>query len=185
MARSESATHPVAVRVLHWSMFLALVAQFALGWALTREDDLFEPLADCCLGGDEDALVVVHVLLGVSILVLAVVRVIVRRVTTLAPWAPGLSGLERRVVHLVELVLYACMFLIPLTGLGLFLLSGEDFDIGRGREFIGPMEVVDDDVWLAAHVTTQVVFLVAFATHMWMVVRHTLLRREHYLSRML
>ncbi len=177
--------YALGTRVLHWTMFIALACQFALGWALTRADDLLEPVVACCLGGDEDVMVVAHVVLGVVILVLAIVRLGWRLMTDLPPWAPGLSATERRVVHVVELVLYACMFLIPLTGLGLFLLSGEDFDIGGGREFVGPWEVGDDDVWLAAHVATQVTFLVAFCVHMGMVVRHTVLRREHYLSRML
>lgn len=171
-------------RVLHWTMVLVMAAQFALGWALTRNDDLLRPLADRWFGGEEDAVVVAHAALGVVLLALAVVRLVWRLATDLPPWSPALSDRERRVVHVLERVLYTCMFLVPLTGLGLFLLTGEDWDVGSGREWTAPVELADDDTFLVAHVITQVVFLAAVAVHVTIVVRHTLVRRDGLLSRM-
>lgn len=186
---ADSAEHRegygLVTRVLHWTMVVALAGQFALGWALTRQDDLLRPLADRWFGGDQDAVVVAHAALGVVLLALAVVRLAWRAATDLPPWSPALSATERRVVHAVERVLYACMFLIPLTGLGLFLLSGEDWDVGSGREWTAPFEVADDSAFLAAHIATHVVFLAALLVHVAIVVRHTVVRRDHLLSRML
>lgn len=175
----------LVTKVLHWAMVVALAGQFALGWAMTRQDDLVRPLADRWFGGEEDAVVVAHAAIGVVLLVLAVVRLAWRMATDLPPWSPALSATERRIVHVVERVLYACMFLIPLTGLGLFLLSGEDWEVGPDREWTAPFELADDDVFLAAHIATHIVFLAAFLVHVTIVVRHTVVRRDHLLSRML
>ena len=61
----------LVTRVLHWTLVVALAGQFALGWALTRQDDLLRPLADHWFGGEEDAVVVAHAALGVVLLILA------------------------------------------------------------------------------------------------------------------
>lgn len=183
--RSDEHGYGLVTRVLHWATVVLVVAQFALGWALTRADDLLEPIADARFGGEEEALVVVHVGIGITILLLAVLRLGWRLATSLPPWAEGLSSRERRVSHVVEVVLYTCLFLVPVTGLGLFLLSGEDWSLGAGREFVGPLAVLDDDVWLAAHVATQVVFLATLAVHVGMALYHQFVRRDGLVSRML
>src|SRR5690606_8224727 len=47
--------------------------------------------------------------------------------------------------------LYWLLFLIPVLGLGLFLFSGESWELGRG-EWRAPWAWVDDDVLLAVHI---------------------------------
>lgn len=183
--RSDERGYGVVTRVLHWTTVVLLVAQFTLGYALTRADDLLEPLADARFGGEEDALVVFHVALGIAILLVATLRLGWRLATPLPPWAAGLPPVERRVSTVVERVLYATLFLIPLTGLGLFLLSGEDWQVGAEREFVGPAEVFGGDAWLVAHVVTHLVFFAAVTVHVGMVLWHQFVRRDHLLSRML
>ena len=170
-------------RLLHWTMVVTLLLQFVVGYSL-EQAGLLDGVVDRWLGGDEDQLLVVHVVLGVSLLALAVVRVVWRRVAGLPPWAEGLSTRERRLAHRTEQVLYAVMFLIPLTGLALVTISGEDWDLARG-EWQAPLEWVDDDVVLGAHVTTHVVFFAAFAAHVGLVLKHQLVDRDGLLRRML
>lgn len=158
-------------RVLHWSMAGLLVLQFTVGYSLERADDLLEPVVDLWLGGEEDVLVLVHAFLGAAILILAVVRVVARRTVDLPPWAAGLSSFERRLAHRVEQVLYAMMFLVPLSGLALVLASGEDWDLGQ-REWSAPIELADDDLLLGLHIATHVTFFVALAVHVGMVLKH-------------
>lgn len=177
--------YPVVTRLLHWLVVVLLAAQFTLGYALTRNDDLLEPIGDRWFGGEEEAVVLVHVGLGLVILAVALVRLVVRRVVDLPPWAPGLSAIERRVSHAVEVVFYWMLLVMPLSGIGLFALSGEDWDISEDHEWIGPLEVVDDDVWLVVHVASHVVFFMVLAVHLAIVARHTVLRREGLLRRML
>ncbi|MEX0869468.1 MAG: cytochrome b/b6 domain-containing protein [Nitriliruptoraceae bacterium] len=171
-------------KLLHWLMFVALLGQFVVGYAIERADDLLAWAVDRWLGGEEEGLLAVHAGIGIVILSLAIVRVIWRRRVGLPPWAPGLSALERRIAHRVEQILYGMMFLIPLTGLALVLVSGEDWDL-RGGEWQAPYEWVDDDVLLPAHIATHLTFLAAFAVHVGLVLKHQFIDRDRLLSRML
>lgn len=76
------------------------------------------------------------------------------------------------------------MFLIPLTGLALLLVSGEDWDLGT-REWQAPLELADDDVLLGAHIATHLAFFAAFATHVGLVLKHQFIDRDALLRRML
>jgi cytochrome b561 len=105
-----------------------------------------------------------HVSLGLFVLVLAVVRLVWRRTTPLPPWAEHLSAGERRLEGLLEKLLLALLFVVPATGL-LLVAAGDD--------------------WLPVHVAAQIVFLVAIAAHVGLVLRHTVVRRNRHLTRML
>jgi cytochrome b561 len=85
-------------------------------------------------------------------------------VTELPPWAECLTEAERRVAHWTERVLYAALVAMPLTGL--LLLAG------------------DDDL-LPLHVASHLVLYGSATVHVGLVLRHTLLRRDALLSRML
>jgi len=163
---------------------LALAGQFVVGYSMTRADDLLKGVVEELLGGEEDMLLLVHAAFGVGILLLAVIRVLWRSSGSLPDWAEGLSEVERRVVHRLERVLYSLLFLIPLTGLGLVLGSGEDWDLG-GREWRAPWEWADDDVLLGAHIATHLTFFVALALHVGLVLKHQLVDRDRLLNRML
>lgn len=99
--------------------------------------------------------------LGLSTLVLAVARVLWRR-AGLPPWTSTLSSGERTLATWSERTLLATLFAIPLTGLAVLL--GED-DL------------------LPLHVATHVVFFVAIAVHVGLVLKHTLVDRDRLLSR--
>ncbi|MDZ7705069.1 MAG: cytochrome b/b6 domain-containing protein [Trueperaceae bacterium] len=187
-----SATSPVdqepgygrVAKALHWATVLALVAQFTIGYSIERADDLLEWVVDAWMGGEDDLLVVLHAAIGVVILVLAIVRLVWRRIAGLPPWSPALSATERRVAHHTERVLYATLFLIPLTGVALLFLAGEDWDL-TGGEWQAPLELVDDDVALGAHIATHVTFFVALAVHLGLVLKHQVVHRDGLLRRML
>lgn len=159
--RNDAEGYGLVTKVLHWATVVALAAQFVVGYTLTRADP-FEGIVDRWLGGENDLLLVLHVVLGVRILAVATLRLLWRTTTPLPEWAEGLSRTERHVEHVVERVLYGVLFLIPLTGLALVLASGEDWDLGR-REWVAPFELADDDVLLGAHIATHLTFFAALA----------------------
>lgn len=171
-------------RILHWAMFVAMGAQFVIGYAMERFDDLLEQPVDRWLGGEEENLLLVHGALGVAILGMAAARLLLRRTHGLPPWAPTLSARERRIAHWTEVVLYVLMFLIPLSGLALLFFSGEDWDLW-GREWEAPFELADDDLLLAGHISTHLLFAAAFAVHIALVFKHQFLDRDRLLRRML
>lgn len=203
----------LVTKVLHWATVLAIAAQFVVGYRIEdgdAADSVCDPPGEERGGGDtsdaeeerldrlEDAceaqqdrlddqadepvdaafgdlgtgdlldgglsLPEWHVLLGLTILALGVVRVVWRRTTPLPPWAPALTPAERRLEGLLEKALLALLFVIPATGL--LLVAGEDG-------------------WLPAHVTAHVAFFGAVALHVGLVLRHTVVRRDRHLRRML
>jgi cytochrome b561 len=173
-----TAVYGRVTRVLHWTMVVAIVAQFVVGYAMDAGESGrgrgrgrgvesgrgrgrgggYEPFGD-------DRWLTLHVVLGSVILLLAVVRLWWRWRTPLPPWAPGLSGVERTLAHWTERGLYLVMFAIPLTGLWLI--------------------AADDDDALAPHVAAHVAFFMAIALHVGLVLKHQLIDRDRLLRRML
>jgi cytochrome b561 len=202
-------------RLLHWLTVAALAAQFAVGWSMDvddgtdREDELLDGQADRLEDGAEGqgeaaeeqaeagierredaldaredeaasdvfsdvvsgdafgdglSLPALHVVLGLSIIVLALVRMAWRRTTPLPPWAEHLGAGERRLESWLEQVMLGLLVVVPATGL-LLVAAGDD--------------------WLPVHVAAQIAFLAAIAGHVALVLRHTVVRRNRHLARML
>lgn len=178
--RNHDGGYGVVTKAFHWLIASLITAQFAIGYAMDPgggrgrgrgrgrggesgrgrgrgrggEWDLF---------GD-DALLTVHVVLGVTILVLALARLTWRMTTPLPPWADTLTPGERKLAHWTERLLYLVMFAIPLTGLVL-VFSGDDYLVGL-------------------HVSAHITCFVAIAAHLGLVLKHQLLDRDHLLRRM-
>ena len=205
----------VVTKLLHWLTVAAIAAQFAVGWSMdlddrldgeedrldaeadrredeaeqqgeaaeeraeaeterqedaldAREDDaasdVFTDVVDGDAFADGLSLPELHVTLGLFIILLGLVRLLWRRTTPLPPWADHLGPGERRLEGRLETLLIALLVVVPATGL-LLVAAGED--------------------WLPVHVAAQVVFLAAIAAHVGLVLRHTVLRRNRHLARML
>ena len=167
-----------AGKALHWLTVLALAAQFAVGYVMEADDSGRGRGRVRGRGGesgrgqgrgggrgggsegyldDPDTLLRVHVVLGLTILVLAVARVVWRRVAGLPPWAEQLTPAQRRLATWTERVLLATLFAIPVSGLAL-VATGED-----------------DLLWL--HVGAHVTFFAALLAHLALVAWRGLLPR--------
>jgi cytochrome b561 len=204
-ATSAPPGYPASTKVLHWLTVVVIATQFVVGYRLVLDDDpadavrdaradRLEARADAAAteareealeqradavkdGGDvdvrgtvesvlsaSDPLLSLHVGLGLTVLVLAIVRLVRRRVLELPPWAETLSEAERRLAHRTEQTLYLAMVLMPFSGIGLLF--------------------VYDDL-LPLHVAAHVLFFVALALHLSLVLKHQLVNRDRLLNRML
>lgn len=164
------------LRWLHWGIFFLMAAQFLVGYSLEEldDDDVFS----------EGRLFTVHVAFGLSILLLALVRIWWRRTHPLPPWAPTLTSFERRYAHQVERGLYLLMIAIPLTGLGLAVTDE------RRLPFIGRFDLSDlvedaEDFFEFAHIGSHILFFGFFALHVGLIIKHQLVNRDGLLGRML
>ena len=97
-----------------------------------------------------------HVLLGLTILAIAVLRVVWRVTTPLPPWSEALSRGQQAFVAATEKVLLALLFVVPSTGL--LLVYGEDD-------------------WLPVHVAAHIAFFVTLAGHLSVTLRPRILPR--------
>lgn len=205
----------VVTKTLHWLTVLAIAAQFAVGWTMDAdsaaeraeeradtfeergeeraerrgeaEEERFETeverreeaadalgdspgsreLADVVSGAAlDDGItgVEAHVMIGILVLLLGVTRLVWRRRTPLPPWAEHLSAAERTIEGRLEKALLALLLVVPGSGLLLAL--------GGGR-------------LLPLHVCAQVALLAVVALHVGLVLKHTVIRRNRHLSRML
>jgi cytochrome b561 len=171
-------------KVLHWLTVVAVAAQFTVGYNLDLDEDCDPPgeersggdtsdafedrldrLEDQCearaddydlLGGGFD-LAELHLLLGLTVLALGVLRPLVRRIAGLPPWSEHLSAGQRRLSTWTERTLMLLLVVVPLSGLVL---------VGTG-----------DDTWLPLHIGAHIAFFVALAAHLLTNLRPAILRR--------
>ncbi|TNM39583.1 hypothetical protein FHP29_11925 [Nocardioides albidus] len=177
----------VVTRALHWLTVVLLAAQLVVGYTMDTdgradrvecdpagedrsggdtsdaEDDRLDRLEDRCEARQEriedqaeGRPSPLHVALGLVLLGLALVRLGWRRSTPLPPWDPRLGPAGRRTLHASEVGLLGALFAMPLSGL---LLAFGAHDL------------------LAVHVGSHLVFFVALAAHLAVVLRYGLLGR--------
>lgn len=177
--------HP-ALKALHWIIFGLFTAMFILGFGLMGSDGY------TALGAQWGPVFDWHATLGVFVFVLALARIIVRRSAPMPSWSPGLSTGERTLAHRTEQVMYAVMLLKPISGYILAGKAGYNIDlfvqIRLGNPF-GTSFVNDNDslydLALLIHIVTGIAFLIAWVIHVVQVVRHTAIKKDRLLQRML
>jgi cytochrome b561 len=90
----------------HWLMAAAILFTFCLGLYMTSLE----------VGAEQFELFQLHKSLGVTILLLAVLRVLWRLVNPVPPLPAGMAGWERGLAHVSHYGLYVLMFLVPVIG---------------------------------------------------------------------
>jgi cytochrome b561 len=128
-----------------------------------------------------------HKSLGLVALVLAVARLVNRRAGELPPWAPTLSPLEQKLIHVAEPLLYGAMLVMPLSGY-LYTMAG-----GYGVNLFGIWELWNPiGAWpllasaaRAVHVAAAFALLLPLGLHLGIVLGHHVLMKDGLLRRML
>ena len=136
--------------------------------------------------GDYHTLISIHRPLGIAILILAVVRFVNRRISSLPPFPATMSPLERRAASASELAMYGLMFLLPLVGWG--MLSAARYPIvlygSVHLPFILPHSALLYAVLRKAHSVLAYLFFFTFMAHLSAILFHTLIVRDGMLKRM-
>lgn len=118
----------VVSRALHWSIVVAIVAQ----WLLAEADEDSGPL----YGSGLDALSL-HQSLGLTVLLLAVVRLAWRFLNPTPAWPADMKPYEITLARAVHFAFYLLLFAIPMTGWALSSVENEPlrflnwFDVPR------------------------------------------------------
>lgn len=172
--RNGPAGYGAVTKTLHWVTVVAVATQFVIGY---RIDEFSAWVAGTDDSDADEAAVFVHAALGVVILALAVVRLGWRLATPLPPWAEQLSDGDRRVASATEKMLYLTLFWIPLSGIALLYLSGEERDVAENGEWRPPYDLIGDDFALSAHVAGHVLFFAAVLVHVGLALRRRTVSR--------
>jgi cytochrome b561 len=106
---------------IHWTIAVLIVLQ------LTINGDIQAAFAQRLASGDMTASAgaMVHIVVGISILALALVRLGLRLVRDVPASPPGNSSVVNFLSHATHLLLYGFLFLMPITGLAAWLLGLE------------------------------------------------------------
>jgi len=110
----RQAYRPVAV-VLHWTIALLLFVQIGLGWYMNEVLPDHSPA--------QAAVETIHISLGLTILLLVLVRIAVRLIYPAPPLPAGMAAWEKILAHTSHLLFYLLMFALPLTGWALASLG--------------------------------------------------------------
>jgi cytochrome b561 len=161
-------------RLLHWTMAVMVLTMLGVGVAMVAS------LADY------HVLVSIHRPLGISILMLVVVRFVNRCLNHPPQFPATMSRAERLAATASEYTMYGLMFVLPLVGSG--MLSAARYPI----VLFGPMHlpfILPHDPMLyamlrKAHTVLAYLFFLTILAHVGAILFHTLIVRDGMLKRM-
>lgn len=175
--RNTADSYGLVAQLLHWAVVVGVALQYLWAWRIDEADSIRA----------EYVLVVQHKSIGMTILVLVIVRLLWRFFNrppalpgTMASWERGLAGLS-------HWLLYGLILAQPLTGWMYTSASG------YGAEFFGWVDIPDfvpvnedlADGMEDIHETIARVLPVLVAVHVAAALRHHFLLKDNILRRML
>jgi len=181
--KNTQTVYGLITKTLHWLVFLLFANQYIVADAM-----LGIGRNETALGGfSQGALYNWHKSIGLIVLLVVLLRFTWRKTTRLPDWAATLTRTEQRVVHWYERVLYAAMFIMPISGY-LYVMAG-----GYGVHFFSLVHLpnpipVSETLAAAArwtHIVTGWVILATLAVHVGLVLKHQFIQRDGLLRRML
>jgi cytochrome b561 len=169
-------------KLFHWLIVLLFALQYVSATIMLRT-----PAEATTLGLDQATYYNWHKSLGLVALAVAVARLWNRRTGTLPPWAPTLTALEQTIIHRAEQLLYAAMFIMPISGF-LYVMAG-----GYGVRLFGifdlPNPIPSSPLLASAanwvHVASAMLLLLPLGTHLGLVLGHHFGLKDRLIDRML
>src|SRR5580765_4182319 len=161
-------------RLLHWTMAAMILTMLCIGVAMVASLNNYH------------VLVSIHRPLGITILILVVVRFVNRLLNPPPPFPPTMSHMEGLMATASEFTMYGLMFVLPLVGWG--MLSAAHYPIvlfgSVHLPFILPHDVMLYSVLRRAHTVLAYFFFLTFIAHFGAILFHTLIVRDGILKRM-
>jgi cytochrome b561 len=169
-------------KLFHWLIVLLFGFQYFSALIMLQT-----PAEGVTLGLGQDTYYNWHKSLGLVALTVAVARLVNRRAGELPPWAPTLTALERMIMHRAEQLLYAAMFIMPLSGF-LYVMAGGYgvllfglFDVPR----VIPASAVTASIAKWVHVASAFLLLLPLGTHLGLAFGHQFGLKDRLIGRML
>ena len=170
----EPGRYTALTRVLHWLTAVLVFCALFIGFVMVNSL------------GDYAALIMIHRTLGITILVVVLVRVVNRLTHRAPPLPPTVGRLERKVVALSEVSLYALLVLQPLIGWAMVSAAGGPVVVFGSFRLprIAPFDAQLFWVLRQAHSVGAYALMAAIAAHISAIVLHTLTLRDRMIERM-
>jgi cytochrome b561 len=167
--RNTAEKYGIIGQALHWLVVLGIIAAYFVAEAAE----------------DNEGLRALHGSIGISILALAVLRVLWRVLDRSPPWPATMAGYERMIARITHLALYVLLFTLSLTG---WLLSSAEGDAVR---FFGVFELpplhsaAGEEILEEVHEVLFNILLAFSVLHIVGALKHHFWNRDHVLRSML
>jgi cytochrome b561 len=173
--RNTDTTWGLVAQLLHWLVVAAILLQFVWAWRIDMTDSVRQ----------EFALVNQHKSIGMTILALAVVRLLWRLGSRKPSPPAAMAGWERFAATISHWTLYGLIFAIPLSGWAYTSAAG------YGAEFFGLIDIPDfvpaseelEPRFRDVHEFLVRLLLAVTALHAGAALRHHFLLRDDVLKR--
>lgn len=181
MALASAQRYSTVAIILHWAIAALVIANVLIGWQ-------FEDLR----GPDRRALMGVHKAIGMSILLLTLVRIAWRFVRKPPPLSATMNRWERMAARVVHTSFYVLLIAMPLTGwitvssgsrpqpidmFGLFQIPALDYFTGQ--------KDVHEAVEETHHFLAKVIVYGLVPLHVLGALKHQFIDKENELGRMI
>jgi cytochrome b561 len=174
---NKPSRYGAVAQVLHWVIAVLIVVQFTLAY---MADDL-------PIGIHKIALLARHKSFGMTILMLAIVRLAWRLTHPAPPLPEQMNKAERGLAHVSHVALYFLLFAMPLTGW--MMSSAKNYSVSWFGLFTWPNLIGQNDdnfeLLKNVHDTMSVVLLSLAVLHLLAAFKHHIWNKDDVLKRML
>ena len=174
---SSAKRYGAVAQALHWLIAGLIVNQFVLAY---RADDL-------PLGAHKLGLLAWHKSFGMTVFVLALLRVLWRLKNPPPELPSGMAPIERGLARATHIAFYVFLFAMPLTGW--LMSSAKNYSVSWFGLFTWPDLIrkneVAFDLLRSTHDTLSVVLLVTAVLHILAALKHHFWNKDDVLLRML
>jgi cytochrome b561 len=159
-------------KFFHWLIFLLILFQYVIAitvYGLTNQD--YYP-KDLFMG---------HKAVGALIFLLAIGRLIWRKLKPLPSWPDSMTEFEKKSFHFFEVGLYTLMFLMPISGMLFSIAAGYGFS--DSPELIGENPLFTD---IGKYLHRIMAFLLVgfISSHVSLILRNHFDSKENFIDRM-
>ncbi len=179
----DTATLPLArysrgAIALHWIIALLIALNFAAAWVA---EDMPKPDAALVMAN--------HKAIGITVLVLTVLRIVWKLAHPAPPLVETLKAWEAALAKVTHVLLYGLMLAIPLAGWGLHSAFGQGKPVSIFGLFNVPALPVGSDkptigMFHELHEITATLMLVLFAIHVGAALKHHFVDKDGTMRRM-
>ncbi|MET0052915.1 MAG: cytochrome b [Candidatus Thiodiazotropha sp.] len=161
---------------LHWLVALLVIALLSIGLYMTSLPD----------GDAKWEWYGLHKSLGISVFVLALARLIWRRVNIQPALPPGLKGYEIRLAHLTHALFYLALLVLPISGYVDSSAGGYHLAwFGVGIPLLIPENKILLEISEVIHSSLAYLLIGLLAMHLAAVAKHHFILKDDTLRRML
>lgn len=166
---------PLAIRLLHWTMALLILAMLFIGAAMVST-----------AGPAYASLIALHRPLGIAILLLAALRLVIRLATGAPPLPADLPRVQQRAARGAHILLYLAMIGLPLIGWAMLSAGGYPVRLTAGLVLppIVPQNALAFGLLRQAHGLIAFAFFALILGHLTIALIHGFVRRDGVLETM-